>query len=147
MNADLFGEIRDLAQGVDAGGAGFRWQQADGGRALGEVPLQRAGAYHFDGGGGELILRQQIAILRGEGGREAADVLVQRQEAGGEAQLAHGVEMLFGVAEGTDDPAERVGLERRGCGRGEGRGWFERVGENGGGGQAGEMSSIHHRSL
>jgi hypothetical protein len=77
--------------------------------------------------------------LRGEGWREAAEVLIQGQKAGGEAQFADCSEMLFGGAEGTDDPSEGEGLER--CG--EGRGWFQSVGENGGGGQAGEVSSIH----
>ena len=51
----------------------------------------------------------------GEGGREAADVLVEREEAGGEAQFVHGAEMLFGSAEGADDPAQGEGLERGGC--------------------------------
>ena len=77
-NADLLGEIRNLAEGVDARGAGLGGHQADGRWPLHEVPFQRRRAHDLDGGCRELILGEQIAILAGQGRGEVADVLVQR---------------------------------------------------------------------
>src|SRR3984957_11193786 len=77
-NADLLGEVGNLAEGVDARGAGFGGHHADGGWSLHEVPFQWRRAYDLDGGGDELVLGEQIAILAGQGRGEVADVLVER---------------------------------------------------------------------
>ena len=79
-NANLLGKIGRLAQGIDAGGAGFGRHQADGGRSTGKVPLQGAWTHYLDGSGRELVLRQQIAELSGQGWCKAADVLVERRK-------------------------------------------------------------------
>ena len=142
-NAHLFGEVRDLAQGIDARCAGLGGHQADGGRATGKVPLQGSRAYHFDAGCGELVLGEQIAVLGGQRRSKVADVFVEREEAGGEAQLVHGPQMLFGRAEGSDDPSESEGLNgsrRRGA---ESRCRLESMVQYGGGGKAREVSSVH----
>ena len=65
-DAELLGKVGRLAQGIDARGAGLGRHQADGRRAMGKVPLQRARAHHFDRGGGELVLGEQIAELGGQ---------------------------------------------------------------------------------
>jgi hypothetical protein len=125
QNAHLLGEIRHLAQGVDARCAGLWGHQANGRRATGKVPLQGPRAHYFDAGCGELVLGEQIAVLRSQRRSKVANVFVQRQEAGGKAQLVHRTEMLFGGAVGSDHPAQGKRLE--GCGwRGaESRGWLE----------------------
>ena len=65
-NAEQLGEIGDLAQGIDAGGARFGRNQADGGGPAQEVPFERRRADDFDRGGDERVLGEQIAELVGE---------------------------------------------------------------------------------
>ena len=48
QDAHLLGEIRRLAQGVDARCAGLGRHQANGRRATGKVPLQGPWAHDFD---------------------------------------------------------------------------------------------------
>ena len=61
VDANKLGKSRNLAQGVDARGSGLRRHDTDGGGAVQKVPLQFAGAYDLNRGGGELIFGQQIA--------------------------------------------------------------------------------------
>ena len=110
-DAEQFGEVRGLAQRVDARRACSLRHQADGRGAAQEIPHKRLRANHFDGGGHQLIFVEQVAKLRGQLRREVADVAVQRQEAVGKAQVVDALEVLFRRAEGRNDQSQRHGLQ------------------------------------
>ena len=100
VHAEEFCEIGDLLERVDACGAGGAWDEADGGGAMHEVPDQRLRADDFDGGAGDVVLREQAFELRGERGGELADVGVEREEAGGQPEVVHAVDGFFGAFSG-----------------------------------------------
>ena len=100
------------------------------GGTLHEVPYQRRRPDDFDGGAGDVVLREQAFELRGERGRELADVGVEREEAVGQAELMDAADGFFRSFGGRDEQAERHGV-RAGC-----RsfcGGLEGVGQGGGG--------------
>jgi hypothetical protein len=117
-NAEQLGEVRNLAQGIDAGGAGFRRDQADGGGTAKEVPDQRLRADNFDRGRDERIFSQQVAELVGDLRREAVKIAVEREEAVGEADVAHALEGGLRSAEWRDQQTHFHGFERGGRRRG-----------------------------
>ena len=139
-NAQQFGKIRCLAEGINPRGAHRGRDQPNGGRPAGEVPLEGAGANHFNGCRCQIELRQQIAEQRRKRGREVADVSVQRKEAVGEAEIVDTPEDRFGVAGGVDDQAHRHRLQRRRRGSQHGP---KRIGKHGGTRRAKKCSSVH----
>ena len=117
-NAEQLGEVGDLAQGVDAGSAGFGRHQADGGRAVREVPFQRGRADYLNRGGNELVLCKQVAELGSRAGVKPPMYPSRERKQLEKPRSCTRRKVSSGRVEGADDQAECHRLEwarRRDC--------------------------------
>ena len=122
VDAAQFGEIGGALKSVHAGGAGLRRNDADGERALVEIPNHFAGAESHDRGSFHLILGESGFQGFGQAcGRHAYADLTARQAEGFDFgdRFVGGVIARFGPGDSDDNAEARLvlrgfGVEREG---------------------------------